>query len=77
MLSYVVSGLSAMLSVFCYTEFAIEIPVRLALVVAALGRLRPEQLRQAVGPGPRLRLARVAGATGRTSGRGKNRRRRT
>ncbi|XP_043688497.1 cationic amino acid transporter 5-like [Telopea speciosissima] len=26
-LSYVVSGLSAMLSVFCYTEFAIEIPV--------------------------------------------------
>ncbi|GLJ07173.1 hypothetical protein SUGI_0060320 [Cryptomeria japonica] len=26
-LSYVVSGLSAMLSVFCYTEFAVEIPV--------------------------------------------------
>lgn len=26
-LSYVASGLSAMLSVFCYTEFAIEIPV--------------------------------------------------
>ncbi|KAM7263545.1 hypothetical protein ACFE04_001228 [Oxalis oulophora] len=26
-LSYVVSGISAMLSVFCYTEFAIEIPV--------------------------------------------------
>ncbi|KAF3773556.1 Cationic amino acid transporter 5 [Nymphaea thermarum] len=26
-LSYVISGLSAMLSVFCYTEFAIEIPV--------------------------------------------------
>ncbi|KAI9083730.1 hypothetical protein K1719_034319 [Acacia pycnantha] len=26
-LSYVVSGVSAMLSVFCYTEFAIEIPV--------------------------------------------------
>ncbi|KAA8519389.1 hypothetical protein F0562_013645 [Nyssa sinensis] len=27
MLSYVVSGVSALLSVFCYTEFAIEIPV--------------------------------------------------
>ncbi|KAE9602876.1 putative amino acid/polyamine transporter I, cationic amino acid transporter [Lupinus albus] len=27
LLSYVVSGISAMLSVFCYTEFAIEIPV--------------------------------------------------
>lgn len=26
-LSYVVSGVSAMLSVFCYTEFAVEIPV--------------------------------------------------
>ncbi|CAA0823753.1 Cationic amino acid transporter 1 [Striga hermonthica] len=26
-LSYVVSGLSALLSVFCYTEFAVEIPV--------------------------------------------------
>ena len=26
-LSYVASGFSAMLSVFCYTEFAIEIPV--------------------------------------------------
>ncbi|KAI0524173.1 hypothetical protein KFK09_003537 [Dendrobium nobile] len=26
-LSYVISGISAMLSVFCYTEFAIEIPV--------------------------------------------------
>ena len=26
-LSYVVSGFSAMLSVFCYTEFAVEIPV--------------------------------------------------
>ncbi|KAG6522694.1 cationic amino acid transporter 1-like [Zingiber officinale] len=26
-LSYVISGVSAMLSVFCYTEFAIEIPV--------------------------------------------------
>lgn len=26
-LSYVVSGVSALLSVFCYTEFAIEIPV--------------------------------------------------
>ncbi|OIV89181.1 hypothetical protein TanjilG_25387 [Lupinus angustifolius] len=26
-LSYVVSGISTMLSVFCYTEFAIEIPV--------------------------------------------------
>lgn len=26
-LSFVVSGLSAMLSVFCYTEFAVEIPV--------------------------------------------------
>ncbi|KAJ8762642.1 hypothetical protein K2173_010663 [Erythroxylum novogranatense] len=26
-LSYVISGLSAMLSVFCYTEFAVEIPV--------------------------------------------------
>ncbi|KAL4279045.1 hypothetical protein GQ457_03G000620 [Hibiscus cannabinus] len=26
-LSYVVSGISAMLSVFCYTEFAVEIPV--------------------------------------------------
>ncbi|KAK4421051.1 Cationic amino acid transporter 1 [Sesamum alatum] len=26
-LSYVVSGISALLSVFCYTEFAIEIPV--------------------------------------------------
>ncbi|XXG61611.1 hypothetical protein AAC387_Pa05g0180 [Persea americana] len=26
-LSYIVSGLSAMLSVFCYTEFAVEIPV--------------------------------------------------
>ena len=25
-LSYVVSGVSAMLSVFCYTEFAVEIP---------------------------------------------------
>jgi basic amino acid/polyamine antiporter, APA family len=25
--SYVVSGVSAMLSVFCYTEFAVEIPV--------------------------------------------------
>lgn len=25
-LSYVVSGISAMLSVFCYTEFAVEIP---------------------------------------------------
>jgi len=26
-LSYIVSGISAMLSVFCYTEFAVEIPV--------------------------------------------------
>ncbi|KAK9733488.1 hypothetical protein RND81_04G070900 [Saponaria officinalis] len=26
-LSYVISGISAMLSVFCYTEFAIEVPV--------------------------------------------------
>lgn len=26
-LSYAVSGLSALLSVFCYTEFAVEIPV--------------------------------------------------
>jgi APA family basic amino acid/polyamine antiporter len=26
-LSYVAAGISAMLSVFCYTEFAIEIPV--------------------------------------------------
>nr|POF13373.1 cationic amino acid transporter 1 [Quercus suber] len=26
-LSYVVSGISALLSVFCYTEFAVEIPV--------------------------------------------------
>lgn len=26
-LSFVVSGISAMLSVFCYTEFAVEIPV--------------------------------------------------
>ena len=26
-LSYVISGVSAMLAVFCYTEFAIEIPV--------------------------------------------------
>jgi len=26
-ISYVVSGVSAMLSVFCYTEFAVEIPV--------------------------------------------------
>ena len=26
-LSYVVSGVSSMLSVFCYTEFAVEIPV--------------------------------------------------
>lgn len=26
-LSYVISGVSAMLSVFCYTEFAVEIPV--------------------------------------------------
>lgn len=26
-LSYVVSGISAMLSVLCYTEFAVEIPV--------------------------------------------------
>lgn len=26
-LSYVASGISAMLSVFCYTEFAVEIPV--------------------------------------------------
>lgn len=25
-LSYIVSGISAMLSVFCYTEFAVEIP---------------------------------------------------
>uniref|UniRef100_A0A7N2LR22 Uncharacterized protein n=1 Tax=Quercus lobata TaxID=97700 RepID=A0A7N2LR22_QUELO len=26
-LSYVISGISALLSVFCYTEFAVEIPV--------------------------------------------------
>jgi APA family basic amino acid/polyamine antiporter len=26
-LSYVVAGVSAMLSVHCYTEFAVEIPV--------------------------------------------------
>lgn len=26
-LSYVISGISAMLAVFCYTEFAVEIPV--------------------------------------------------
>ena len=26
-LSYAISGISAMLSVFCYTEFAVEIPV--------------------------------------------------
>lgn len=26
-ISYVISGISAMLSVFCYTEFAVEIPV--------------------------------------------------
>lgn len=26
-ISYLVSGISAMLSVFCYTEFAVEIPV--------------------------------------------------
>ncbi|XP_020576824.1 cationic amino acid transporter 5-like [Phalaenopsis equestris] len=27
LLSYIISGISAMLSVFCYTEFAVEIPV--------------------------------------------------
>ena len=27
LLSYVVSGISALLSVFCYTEFAVEIPI--------------------------------------------------
>ncbi|KDP26578.1 hypothetical protein JCGZ_17736 [Jatropha curcas] len=27
LLSYVISGVSAMLAVFCYTEFAVEIPV--------------------------------------------------
>lgn len=32
-LSYVVSGISALLSVFCYTEFAVEIPV------AGMGRM--------------------------------------
>nr|POF19154.1 cationic amino acid transporter 5 [Quercus suber] len=26
-LPYVISGISALLSVFCYTEFAVEIPV--------------------------------------------------
>lgn len=31
-LSYAVSGLSALLSVFCYTEFAVEIPVAGALI---------------------------------------------
>lgn len=32
-LSYVVSGVSALLSVFCYTEFAVEIPVAGNLVI--------------------------------------------
>jgi len=27
LLSYVISGISALLSVFCYTEFAVEIPI--------------------------------------------------
>ena len=31
-LSYVISGISAMLSVFCYAEFAVEIPVAGTLV---------------------------------------------
>jgi basic amino acid/polyamine antiporter, APA family len=41
--SYVVSGVSAMLSVFCYTEFAVEIPVAgndaLSIACARLTRL--------------------------------------
>ena len=35
-LSYVASGLSAMLSVFCYTEFAVEIPVAGTMIVLDL-----------------------------------------
>jgi APA family basic amino acid/polyamine antiporter len=27
LLSYIISGISALLAVFCYTEFAVEIPV--------------------------------------------------
>ncbi|KAK9269526.1 hypothetical protein L1049_001302 [Liquidambar formosana] len=37
-LSYVVTGVSAMLSVFCYTEFAVEIPV-----AAAKGKKRKKE----------------------------------
>lgn len=42
-LSFVVSGVSAMLSVFCYTEFAVEIPVAgmtTVLLVGAIGQAR-------------------------------------
>lgn len=35
-LSFVVSGLSAMLSVFCYTEFAVEIPVAGMIILITL-----------------------------------------
>ncbi|CAN1227729.1 Cationic amino acid transporter 1 [Linum grandiflorum] len=38
-LSYVVSGVSAMLSVFCYTEFAVEIPVAGKLLILRNVRL--------------------------------------
>ena len=34
--SYAVSGVSAMLSVFCYTEFAVEIPVAGTMIVLDL-----------------------------------------
>ncbi|KAK8311798.1 hypothetical protein V6Z12_D02G277000 [Gossypium hirsutum] len=51
-ISYVVSGISAMLSVFCYTEFAVEIPVAGAAVArswtsyfATLCNHKPEDFR--------------------------------
>ncbi|KAF4379359.1 hypothetical protein F8388_013577 [Cannabis sativa] len=43
-LSYVVSGLSALLSVFCYTEFAVEIPVAALISLSHNSSLIPPQL---------------------------------
>ncbi|KHN48118.1 Cationic amino acid transporter 1 [Glycine soja] len=61
-LSYVVSGISALLSVFCYTEFAVEIPVAdwsfmwvICVLKGGIGRLRGVHSRRKHPPGVRNR----------------------
>ena len=39
-LSYAISGFSAMLSVLCYTEFAVEIPVAGQLITVSFNRFK-------------------------------------